>query len=126
MSRSHKAAHYGALVEKKARERYGLDVDHNSTHDARDRDGRPWDIKGAMVRRASGKQGRVRFWKDQHRYLARHGGGYIVAAYQPAGRGVRIVGWRSIEASDIRVRFYGAGGHRGTDQAKIPVLSLIR
>lgn len=124
MSRSNQAARYGALVERKARERYGLEADHSADRgvrvDAVDGEGRPFDIKGAMANRRSGAP-RFRLWEDQHRYLEREDGGYVFALYVAAGRGVRVRRWRTVWAEDVELSFYGAGGHRrGASQVKVP------
>jgi hypothetical protein len=118
VNRSRKAAHYGALVEKYARERYGLTAEHDALHDAVDEDGRPWDVKGAMLSRPDP---RFRLWEDQHEFLAREGGGYVFVAYIQRGTGIEVARARTVRARSVQVRFYGAGGHRGTNQVKIPV-----
>lgn len=127
MSRSSRAARYGALVERAAADRYGLDLDHRAVDgvrvDARDDSGRPWDVKGAMMARS---QPRFRLWRDQHEYLEENNGGYVFASYQPRGQGVRVLAMRSVKASDVRVDWYGAGGHRhGQQQAKIPAADVL-
>lgn len=115
-SRSQNAARYGALAERAARERYGLDVDHRSWCDARDRDGDPWDVKAVMLSRESP---RFRLWREQHRKLREQGGGYVFVAYVPRGSGIQVRKIRTVRASDLRVRFYGAGDHPKGDQMKV-------
>lgn len=127
MSRSARAARYGALVERAARRRYGLHADHAEHEgvrvDAADDDGRPWDIKGALLTR---RDARFRLWKDQHDYLDEHGGGYVFAGYRPVGRGVQVDRFRTLRAEDLDVDWYGAGGHRdGAAQVKIPVGAIL-
>lgn len=117
-NRSKNAAHYGAAAERYAREKYGLDVEHDGLHDARGPDGRPWDVKAAMLSRA---RPRFRLWEDQHRFLAREDGGYVFVAYIPRGQGIEVKRSRPIPARAVRLTFYGAGGHRGTNQVKVPV-----
>lgn len=119
MSRSHKSARYGALAEKFARKKYGLEAEHDGRHDAIDDQGRPWDVKAAMLSR---DDPRFRLWKDQHSYLSREGGGHIFVAYIPRGSGIQVARSKAVLARDLRVTFYGAGGHReGTPQVKVPV-----
>lgn len=120
-NRSQKAGYYGRLVERKARERYGLRSDHGADEgvriDARGPNGRPWEIKGVLLTRADPH---FRLWEDQHEYLKDHGGGYVFAAYRPAGRGIQIDRFRSVAADNLELSFYGAGHHRrGEKQAKI-------
>jgi len=116
-SRSQNAARYGALAEKVARERYGLEVDHSGWHDARDDDGDPWDVKACMMTR---RAPRFRLWEEQHRKLSRAGGGYVFIAYRPVGRGIRVLEARTVRARSLRIEFYGAGSHQKGNQAKIP------
>jgi len=129
MSRSQKASHYGKLIEIRAAERYGLDVDHSEVRgvrvDARGPDGRPYDIKGAMSNRKTGP-GRFRVWKDQHDVLTATGGGYVFVRYKGVQEGVYIHEMRSVDASDIRVQWGGAGEHRrDSQQAKILATSVF-
>jgi hypothetical protein len=115
-SRSQNAARFGALAERAARERYGLDVDHASWKDATDGDGRPWDVKACMLSRESP---RFRLWKDQHSRLKGAGGGYVFVAYIPRGTGIEVKRMRSVRASNLRLDFYGAGRHVKGDQVKV-------
>ena len=116
-SRSQNAARYGALAEQVARERYGLEEDHSSWHDARDDEGDPWDMKAVMMTR---KAPRFRLWKEQHTRLVRADGGYAFIAYRPVGRGIRVLETRTVRARSLRLRFYGAGSHQKGDQVKVP------
>jgi hypothetical protein len=122
MNRSQKAARFGALAERAARKRYGLDVDHDDWHDARDSDGRPWDVKAAMLSRDAP---RFRLWKDQHRKLARAGGGYVFVGYLPRGRGIQVRATRTVRAADLELRFYGAGDHAKGQQVKVPPSTVL-
>lgn len=119
-SKSSNAAKYGALAERKARERYGLEADHTSWTDARTPDGRAVEIKAAMLNRASGLEGRFRVFEEYHRRLEQADGLYIFVAYRALGRGIQVRRMRSIEATSLRLEFYGAGGHRDSRQVKIP------
>ena len=129
MNRSQLASHFGKLVELKAAERYGLTVDHSPIRgvrvDARDSEGVPFDIKGAMSNRKTGP-GRFRVWKDQHDVLNATGGGYVFVRYKGRKDGIEILNMRSVSASDISVQWGGAGDHRrDSRQAKILASSLF-
>ena len=126
MSRSSKAAHYGALAEKVARERYDLEAAHDSWHDAVTDDGRPVEVKAAMLNRARGVP-RFRIFERYHRRLVRESGLYVFVAYRAAGRGIQPRAVRSLEASSLNVSsWYGAGGHRESQQVKLPVSSVFK
>lgn len=125
MSRSSNANRYGTLAEYRAAERYGLALDRDAWHDARTEDGTPVEIKAAMLNRASGQIGRFRLFEDYHRKLRRNGGIYVFVCYRAAGAGIAVEDTRSVEAKDVQVRWYGAGGHRDSRQVKIPVSKLF-
>jgi len=128
MSRSSNAAHYGAKVEDAARDRYGLEADHSAWYDARRRNGDPVETKAAMYRRADGSPGRVRIFRDYHERLARADGWYCFGSYRVRGRGVEIVAMTMTRARALRLEssdFYGAGGHRDSEQIKIPIERLL-
>lgn len=118
-NRSSNAARYGALAEQRARERYGLDADHASWHDARTSDGRPVETKSCMLTRRDGSEGRFRIFEQYHRKLEAADGLYVFAAYVPKGSGIQVRAMRSLEAGSLRLSFYGAGGHRNSRQVKI-------
>jgi hypothetical protein len=129
MSRSQQASRFGALVEAKAADRYGLDLDHSEVRgvrvDARTKDGAPVDVKGAMSNRKTGP-GRFRLWKDQHDVLTATAGVYVFVWYQGEKDGIRVHKMRSLSASDISVEWGGAGEHRrDSQQAKILASSLF-
>lgn len=115
-NKSHQAARYGSLAESFAAERYGLELDHSAYHDAIDQDGNPWDVKAAMKSRDAT---RFRLWKEQHDRLRQEGGGYVFVLYSPSGRGIDVHKCRSIRATNLRMSFYGAGGHQKGKQYKI-------
>jgi hypothetical protein len=123
-NRSKKAAHFGALAERAARERYGLDAEHDGFHDAVAPDGTPVEIKAAMLDRASGKVGRFRIFEDYHKRLRAAGGWYVFVAYR-ARPEFRVARMRSVGAGDVSATFYGAGGHRGSRQVKLPVSDVF-
>jgi hypothetical protein len=118
--RSHRAAHYGARVEEQLRERYDLRPEHDATHDAVARDGTPWELKGAMRRRANGNEGRLTIFEDPHAVLARQGGMYGLAVYRVRGRGVELLETRAVAATELtgRLSWQETGGHRDSRQAK--------
>ena len=122
-NRSKKAAHYGALAERAARQRYSLEPSHSSWQDAETNDGRPVEVKSAMMNRRSGKIGRFRVFEDYHARLCREDGLYVFVLYSATGGagggGIRVRNMRSVEASSLRLQFYGAGGHRDSEQVKI-------
>jgi hypothetical protein len=131
-NRSQQASRYGKLVEIKAARRYGLGLDHSEVGssgtrvDARDDDGRPWDIKGAMSNRKTGP-GRFRVWKDQHDVLTAHSGGYVFVRYKAVESGIYVHEMRSVPASAIRVEWGGSGDHRrNSQQAKILARSVFQ
>jgi hypothetical protein len=121
MSRSSNANRYGTLAEYRAAERYGLTIERDAWHDARTSDGTPVEIKAAMLNRASGQTGRFRLFEDYHRKLRRDGGIYVFVTYRAVGRGIAVDETRSVDAKDVQVRWYGAGGHRDSRQVKLPV-----
>ena len=116
VNKSQNAARYGALAERFAFERYGLDVDHTSWNDARDDDGRPWDVKACLLTR---RAARFRLWEEQHSRLRRERGGYVFVGYVLNGRGIRVRESRTVRARDMSVSFYGAGAHQKGDQVKV-------
>ena len=126
-SRSKKANHYGTLAERKAAERYGLDLDgtHDGYHDAETDDGTPVEVKAAMLNRDSGRPGRFRIFRKYHEELARRGGCYVFVTYRASGRGIAVEMMRSVRASDLEFEFYGAGGHRGSKQVKVPPAAVF-
>jgi len=116
VNRSQNAARYGALAERRAAERYGLELEREDWHDARGPRGRPWDVKAAM---ASRRSSRFRLWEDQHRKLRREGGGYVFVLYRAVGRGIQVQKMRSLNARGLRLDFYGAGQHPKGKQVKV-------
>ncbi len=129
MNRSQQAGRYGRLVEEKACQRYGIELEKAAIDgvrvDARDSRGYPWEIKGAMTNRKRGP-GRFRLWRDQHRVLADHDGGYIFVRYDAVARGIRIKGMRSVHARDIEVSWGGSGDHRrDSQQAKLLAREIV-
>ena len=130
-NRSQQASRFGRLVELKAAERYGLRLDHSEVGrtgtrvDARDGDGNPQDIKGAMSNRKTGP-GRFRLWKDQHDVLKAHSGGYVFVRYRATDGGIYVHEMKAVPASAVRVDWGGSGSHRrDSQQAKILATSVF-
>lgn len=130
-NRSQQASRYGRLVEIKAAERYGLTLDHSEVSgsstrvDARDDDGSPWDVKGAMSNRKTGA-GRFRLWKDQHDVLESRGGGYVFVRYKARDDGIYVHEMKAVPASAIHVEWGGSGSHRrDSQQAKVLARSVF-
>lgn len=128
MSRSSNAAHYGAEVERAGRERYGLEPAHSPWHDAKRSNGDPVETKAAMYRRANGSPGRFRIFREPHEKLARADGWYCFGSYRVRGRGVEIVAMTMTRARALRLSssdWYGAGGHRDSEQVKLPIEAVL-
>jgi len=129
MNRSQKSSRYGRLAEEFAARRYGLELDHSEVDgvrvDARDRDGRPWEVKSAMSNRKSSPS-RFRLWEDQHKVLDANDGGYVFVYYRAGEDGIRVFNSKSVRVSSVRVEWGGSGDHyRKSDQAKIPAKSVF-
>jgi hypothetical protein len=126
MTSSKKAARYGSRAEKKAAERYGLTLDHCSWHDAKKPDGTPVEIKATMETRADGSEGRFRVFRDYHDKLRRADGIYVFVGYRPHGTGIMVLNMRTCHSSQLPLStWYGAGGHRESEQRKISVSEVF-
>ncbi|WP_080504268.1 hypothetical protein [Haloarcula amylolytica] len=122
MSRSHKANHYGTLVERKAAERYNLELDRCSWHDAKRPDGTPVEIKSAMHQHSNGKPGTFKLYDSYHEELRSADGWYVFGIYRIRGRGVEVLQWEMRHSSRIpRLNWHGGGNHRNALQSKIQV-----
>jgi hypothetical protein len=85
-------------------------------------DGTPVEIKACAVERADGSEGRFRVFRKYHNRLRREGGVYVFVAYRPRGRGISVVDMTMTDAGSLPLStWYGAGGHRDSEQRKIPV-----
>jgi hypothetical protein len=118
-----KTSRIGALVERRVADRYDLELEgrHRSWADATFQNGTPVEIKAAAYRRSSGAAGRFRVFRDPHRQLVDRDGWYAFAVYRIRGRGVEVVEQRMRRAVDLEpVEWYGAGGHRDSEQVKLP------
>jgi hypothetical protein len=122
---SKKAARVGALAEQAAADRYGLTIEgeHTAWCDGRMRDGTPVEIKAADLAR---DYPRFRVFEKYHRKLQANGGRYVFVTYRRRGRGIQVVKMKRIHASRLpSATWYGAGGHRESQQAKIPVRDVF-
>jgi hypothetical protein len=126
MNRSHKANHYGTLVERKAAERYGLKLDRASWHDARREDGTPVEIKAAMYRHNDGRPGTFKLYDQYHDKLRAANGYYVFAVYRVRGQGVEVLEWEMRHSSRLpHLDWHGGGKHRDARQAKIGIDGLF-
>ena len=128
MTASKKAARYGSRAEKKAAEQYNLELEgnHCSWHDAKRADGTPVEIKAAAVERADGSEGRFRVFRKYHDKLRHHDGIYVFVAYRPRGTGISVVEMTDCHSSQLPLStWYGAGGHRESQQRKIAVSEVF-
>jgi len=125
MSRSHKANHYGTLVERKAAERYNLELDRCSWHDAKQPDGTPVEIKAAMHRHADGQPGTFKLYDRYHERLRLDDGWYVFSIYRADKKRMEILDWEMRHSSRIpQLEWHGGGDHRDARQAKISVTTL--
>lgn len=126
MSRSHKANHYGTLVERKAAERYNLDLDRCSWHDAKRPDGTPVEIKAAMHRHSNGHPGTFKLYDQYHEKLRSANGWYVFGVYRVRGRGVEVLEWEMRHSSQLPcLDWHGGGSHREAKQGKIGIAKMF-
>lgn len=119
---SHKANHYGTLCERKAAERYGLELDRDSWHDARRSDGTPVEIKSTMRRHADGQPGNFKLYSAYHQKLRRANGWYVFVVYRVRERGVEPLKWEMRHSSRLpKLRWHGGGDHRDAQQSKLGI-----
>lgn len=125
MSRSHKANHYGTLVEQKAAERYTLELDRCSWHDAKRPDGTPVEIKAAMHRHADGQPGTFKLYDQYHERLRSANGWYVFAPYRVRGQGVEVLDWVMRHSSRLpTLCWHGGSSHRDAQQAKVGISEI--
>lgn len=125
---SKKANRYGTLAERKAADRYGLEREgaHTSWCDAEYQNGTPVEIKSATVSRSDGSKGRFRIFKKYHERLLREDGYYCFVVYQPRGRGITVLDMVMRKANRMPLSaWYGAGGHRDSNQTKVAINSVF-
>ena len=122
MNRSHKANHYGTLIERKAAERYGIELDRASWHDARRDDRAPVEIKSAMHRHSDGQPGTFKLYEQYHNKLQEANGWYVFAVYRISGRGLEVLDWDLRHSSRLpKLNWHGGGKHRDSRQAKLAI-----
>lgn len=121
MPGSKRANRYGSLAERWAADKYRLrrEGEHTSWCDAvRESDGRPVEIKACKINR---ENPRFRVFREYHEELADRGGLYVFVCYKPKGRGITVLRSCILPAGDLPAStWYGAGGHRNSEQVKLP------
>ncbi|ACV46595.1 MULTISPECIES: hypothetical protein [Halomicrobium] len=127
MNRSHRANHYGTLVERQAVKRYNLELDRCSWHDAKRSDGTPVEIKAAMHRHSDGQPGTFKLYDQYHEQLRAANGWYIFGVYRIRGSGVEVLQWEMRHSSRLpQLEWHGGGDHREAHQAKIGISLLTQ
>jgi len=107
-------------------EQYDLTLARASWKDANAPSGTPVEIKAAMHEHADGQPGTFKLYRQYHEKLQREGGVYVFAAYRIRGRGVEILAHERRRASRLpTLRWHGGGKHRGTEQAKVPIRTVL-
>jgi len=109
--KSKRANRYGTLAEKQMAEKWRLTREgvHTFWRDAIDAEGRPWELKAAVVETASGRPGRFRVREHAHARLVENDGRYGFAVYRRIGRGIRILRYKAMPATRLPVSaWYGA------------------
>jgi len=123
---SHRANHYGTLVERQAAERYGVELARASWKDADRDDGTPVEIKSAMIQHADGQPGNFKIYDQFHNRLREAGGYYVFGAYRVRGRDVQVLKWDMRHSSRLpRLDWHGGGSHRDAQQAKIGIEEIF-
>ena len=126
VSRSHKANHYGTLVEKKICRKRRFDLARSSWKDAEFQNGTPVEIKSTMAVHSDGQPGTFKLYRKYHDRLREAEGWYCFAVYKVRGRGVTIVADKLVRAAEVPLlRWHGGGDHRETQQAKIAISDLF-
>jgi len=121
-NRSHRANHYGTLCERKAADRYGLELDRASWRDARRPGGDPVEIKSTMANHADGQPGNFKLYEDYHEQLREANGWYVFVVYRPRGRGVTVLKMEMRHSSRLPLLiWHGGGAHRNSRQAKLDI-----
>jgi len=126
---SNQANAYGSAAERKAAAEYRLQTEgvHNYWRDAVMQDGTPVEIKAAMHQRADGTEGRFRIFEKAHDQLAANNGRYVLVVYRVRGRGIQVLQSTMLHASQLPgTTWYGAGGHRDSQQRKLKISSVLQ
>lgn len=123
---SHRANHYGTLVERQAAKRYRLDLERCSWHDAVRSDGTPVEIKSAMHRHADGQPGNFKIYEEYHEQLREANGWYVLGTYRVRGTGVEVLKWEMRHSSRLPLfSWHGGGDHRNSRQAKLDINEIF-
>lgn len=84
------------------------------------------EIKSAMHSYSDGREGKFRVFEDPHDRLQSEGGRYVFVCYRVRGRGIQVLDMERRAASRLPGSvWYGAGGHRGTQQREIQVSEVF-
>jgi hypothetical protein len=120
---SHRANHYGKLVERQAAEKYPVYLERASWHDARrDLDDSPVEIKSTMYEHADGQPGNFKLYDQYHEKLRNQDGWYIFGVYRIRGRGVQVLKWDMRHSSRLPLLdWHGGGDHRDARQSKVGI-----
>jgi hypothetical protein len=125
---SQKANRYGTLAEIAAARKFDLERDgvHTSWCDAVDDRGVPHEIKSAQREYSDGREGKFRIFEDLHDRLQQEGGRYVFVVYRVRGTGIQPLAFDRRPASRLPgTTWYGAGGHRGTQQRELQVSQVF-
>ncbi|QLK27406.1 hypothetical protein HYG81_07345 [Natrinema zhouii] len=127
MNRSKRANHFGTAVEKRMAENRRFDLERASWHDSRFGNGTPVEITSTMHEHSDGQPDNWKVYRESLEKLRRHDGWYCFVVYRPHGRsGCTILCDKMVRSSDLQpLRWHGGGDHRGTEQAKIPIISIF-
>jgi len=108
-------------------EKRRFELERASWHDARFGNRTPVEIKSTMHEHADGQPGNWKVYREYHEKLRRHDGWYCFVVYRPHGRsGCTVLRDKMVRSSDLPLlRWHGGGDHRGTEQAKISIDSVI-
>lgn len=115
------AARIGRLAEEAALRKYAARSEHSSWYDLRYRNGTPADVKAAVYDR-QGRYGRFRLWREAHRKLKQHGGGYVFAVVAESGNVLKLerMGASEVERRVGGITWYNSGHSGKGKQTKLP------
>jgi hypothetical protein len=120
---SKRANRYGSLSERHLAQSRGLDRDghHTSWCDARFQNGTPVEIKSANV-----STGYFQIYRKYHAKIRQAGGWYGFVVYKPAGRGIRVLKDKMVQATNLPLSTWSpTGGHRDSKKAKLPIQEVF-
>lgn len=123
---SHRANKWGTRCEYYLADKYNLTLERSSWKDARDENGRPWELKATKRTHCDGQPGNFKIYRQYHEQLQSEGGRYGFAVYRIRGRGCQVLETTTLPASRIpTARWHGGGDHRDTQQAKLSINSVF-